>query len=1750
MKRNTKWILQLIILGICWAHVKSFDWGNDFPIKTEIGCDLYPIALGCPGSDVIQIVTAEYGRQNTDTCITSSGKMRNTKCFLPEAKEIVENLCNNQTQCSFQVSSANFPDPCPGTHKYLKTTFNCVKYMFGCPGSLTGIGSEIVTAVEIQPQSGTWTKDPLSSPDHVFFMSSSQQIIQEYRNWDDFVTGNPSYRYNLPSKAALGNIVVYDRNLYYVKANSRSIIRYSLITQRRTKETVIQPETGITQNRDISLSVDENGIWVIYPRQRGLITISKLDKDQLTISETWNTNLRISESLHTFIICGVLYSISSSTGQMDYFYNTELKQEKRGINVPFDAVRAPNFAYGNNYRSDSGRRSFLRYNATSVAYSPRDRLLYVWDENNANAVYYKLHFDDGNKNGGGGRVKTTKSTYTTRILTTPKRKPTTRTTTTRHAKPTLVSSVPVQPLPSVGEPDEDFFPLVDFCFPITRGNINWPKTNIGHTAIMSCSDGSGEFATWKCVREPSMREAAWHVAGPDLSKCITWANDVETKFDAGLIDRATAFSTLALQISEKNELSEKSVQLAIELMKKLLEDPALGSVEEVEIILESVTTIANKILNSAELMKDMNTKKKAEIADTLMNEVEKAAFLYADSVAMTPPDTRNNEPFIIENDKMIVQVDVRERKSEPMTTESVTSFPSEESCAFGTENCGDDVIRIHDSEIMGQKGLGPATVVFALYQNLGDFLDQSSNDVIDEVTSWKIDSKVISATFRGHGFQTKLDKPAVIVLEHKKPSHLPHRCVYWDYSESTNSGNWSDAGCQMIQNNKSHTTCECDHLTSFAVLVNHAGVTMAPIDDVVLDIITSIGICISIVCLVMCIFTFCYFRNLYNDRNTIHKHLCICLLIAETIFLIGINQTQNKIACSIIAGSLHYFFLAAFCWMTLEGFQLYVMLVEVFEANSSRWKWYYLVGYGVPALIVGVSAGIDHAGYGTDSVCWLEFDSGFIWSFAGPILVIILLNLIFLSITVYKMYVHTMSFTDSGKINSIKASVRGASVLLCLLGITWAFGFLWISEHMTVVAYLFCIFNAFQGMFIFIFHCLLPRKIREEYKRAFDSITCCQRMQRGTYASNSMSFSKRYTPERTLPNGLTCQASQNAQSQLQIMWNETVAPKATESSPIAGSEISANILHDRVTQSLSRELSNMQGVSLRDRSNSTSSFLYFYSVDKTPHKPDKPAIFGSTEPRPVRRHMVIVPTCKRHTIIIPDSSRVTMGTRGFSTRNLQQNHTLQQEDEVFLPSQPEFESHPHHQNETMLQNSTNEVSYDRLQHHRHQEAPFYSHPHPPPGRFHTGIPPSFRHYNGDNRTSTVAQHDCRTHHHAMANTQSHVNNFTVHSSTPRLAEAIHQCGNEHHLKRYPERQSSYDDNIVNRKRDSGISINNLPQNSILPNMEHDAKRSHDNLIYHANGPNIPIIQRQSQPIRLENSQRDIYSPSDSAARRLSQPIRIENEILSSNQNCPLVSSDDERHNELQYSSSNTQRSELAQNCAARNNVAGNRTNPTSRLQNVRRCRKSLSSESDDPIVTDCSITSSAGSSLENASPSIHTCQSIHETLPKEPYYEEPICVHKRRLPNPPISVRNHKEHWHPTASIISDHSRDETDFEVERLTSDACANDYDTSTDYQLSPLSSIGHSDGTSRSEFTDAEEKLISAPAGYRTGMVGNSTYSSMPVNVGGRNVPQMGCFGQKIFPSSQNSVDYSQNPNTYLSCKQPSIHEDMGTRMITNL
>jgi len=52
---------------------------------------------------------------------------------------------------------------------------------------------------------------------------------------------------------------------------------------------------------------------------------------------------------------------------------------------------------------------------------------------------------------------------------------------------------------------------------------------------------------------------------------------------------------------------------------------------------------------------------------------------------------------------------------------------------------------------------------------------------------------------------------------------------------------------------------------------------------------------------------------------------------------------------------------------------------------------------------------------------------------------------------------------------------------MCLLGLTWLFGALAVSDARVAFEYLFCICNSLQGFFIFLFHCIRIKEVRSQW---------------------------------------------------------------------------------------------------------------------------------------------------------------------------------------------------------------------------------------------------------------------------------------------------------------------------------------------------------------------------------------------------------------------------------------------------------------------------------------------------------------------------------------------------------------------------------------------------------------------------------------------------------------------------------------------
>ncbi|XP_056131618.1 adhesion G protein-coupled receptor L4 [Lampris incognitus] len=411
---------------------------------------------------------------------------------------------------------------------------------------------------------------------------------------------------------------------------------------------------------------------------------------------------------------------------------------------------------------------------------------------------------------------------------------------------------------------------------------------------------------------------------------------------------------------------------------------------------------------------------------------------------------------------------------------------------------GGDQISLSPKSRAEEGGNESVSVVFVRYDTIGDIMKPTVDPGVTDYSRYAgsgeitVNSQVIAAAIKPAAIY-QLDH-ITFTLQHNKPIDTEAdvtKCAFWEYELASLQGRWATHGCRRVHVNSSATTCSCNHLTHFAILMSSGRANLVAHYNV-LTSITLLGMIISLICLSLCIFTFWFFSEIQSTRTTIHKNLCCSLFMAEFIFLVGINMNTHKLFCSVIAGLLHYFFLAAFAWMCIEGIHLYLIVVGVIYNKGFLHRNFYIFGYGSPAVVVAISATLGSKYYGTSKVCWLSTENNFVWSFIGPACLIILVNLLAFGVIIYKVYRHTaVKKPEISHYENIRSCARGALALLFVLGATWTFGVLHILNETVLTAYLFTIANTFQGMFIFIFLCVLSRKVQEEYYRLFKNVACC-----------------------------------------------------------------------------------------------------------------------------------------------------------------------------------------------------------------------------------------------------------------------------------------------------------------------------------------------------------------------------------------------------------------------------------------------------------------------------------------------------------------------------------------------------------------------------------------------------------------------------------------------------------------------------------
>lgn len=214
--------------------------------------------------------------------------------------------------------------------------------------------------------------------------------------------------------------------------------------------------------------------------------------------------------------------------------------------------------------------------------------------------------------------------------------------------------------------------------------------------------------------------------------------------------------------------------------------------------------------------------------------------------------------------------------------------------------------------------------MFVVYKNVNELFTSDDDLVNKSLPPTSPDSKniIINSNIISFKMNQKKDEdflkkvPVELTFQHiqQDDAYIQYEikpvCSYWDYDKTTYDGGfWSSDGCQVKSTNKTHTVCQCNHLTHFAILMDVYGVheQLSEVHEVILTVITIVCSLISCISIILTLLAFRFLKIIKKNREqsttkdltTITTHLCVCLLFSLSLFLAGIMTQKLRLKVSL-----------------------------------------------------------------------------------------------------------------------------------------------------------------------------------------------------------------------------------------------------------------------------------------------------------------------------------------------------------------------------------------------------------------------------------------------------------------------------------------------------------------------------------------------------------------------------------------------------------------------------------------------------------------------------------------------------------------------------------------------------------------------------------------------------------------------------------------------------------------------------------
>eukprot|EP00064_Thunnus_orientalis_P005520 superscaffoldBa00000542_g5534 len=227
-------------------------------------------------------------------------------------------------------------------------------------------------------------------------------------------------------------------------------------------------------------------------------------------------------------------------------------------------------------------------------------------------------------------------------------------------------------------------------------------------------------------------------------------------------------------------------------------------------------------------------------------------------------------------------------------------------------------------------------------------------------TTTALNGKVFSASLQDRGSRPLGDGNEVVYRIHTPGQRVkPGRslCLLWNQTTAS----WSSDGqyCRVVKESGNYVECACSHLSIYTAYAEFT--TLASYNEA---FYASGFICISGFALAIISHVLCSRFPMFAAK--LLTHMMVSCLGTQICFLVSAFRGRmfSEDSCAALALFSHYFHLSQFFWMLIQAVNFWQVLVMNDEHTERRYLLYFLLGWGLPALVIIILVIVLLGGFG------------------------------------------------------------------------------------------------------------------------------------------------------------------------------------------------------------------------------------------------------------------------------------------------------------------------------------------------------------------------------------------------------------------------------------------------------------------------------------------------------------------------------------------------------------------------------------------------------------------------------------------------------------------------------------------------------------------------------------------------------------------------------------------------------------------